>query len=1170
MSLGWFTLGSSGDVKITSLNVGEGTLITNRTTRRVGISVDPNENLISTLQIGSPIGQFPPEVVDEGSMSLLIVADKGYRPTSFNQVGGGTLGFSNSLDSTIWVNTNDIVPVGQGTGISFGGRTPNGHVPFARLTGFRADDTLDRGGFSLEVLDTLPINPDQFGDLSGKPVLFERMRITGEGKVGFGGVSDPQFGVEIREDLGCNGLFNGGYERYEPTYYNVSGSTITDLNSVNVFGNLAQQTDTWYYSFENKSGAISSDTSLPPQSKVASRCNCITFDGSGNVYTAGVVEISPNAQNLTGAFREGEVLLNPEIIFPPSISSIVTKSSPSGDIIWSIRFFTFIDRPGFETFEWRRVSISSIAVSRNSNSVAGAERFDIYVLGITTGDILLISPSQVNSWGANSQVVFSDWGINNCFLARFESVYIGTTETGIELKELISIEGPNIFPMGLDTFSPQTFVETTIRSESRVGFAVATYRRSNPTMNRDLRIKYTNTFPAFFQNLPSIATHDIPLNQFYLSVFRIGGSGGNYLNGANLSSYYINSNIVDNSPTPNIQLFSITNSRAPFSREGTLRMGHDITKKSVYFTIPVGSGGVIYRTPVNTQGTLLRTFSRPGSIIIKTSGNMAVADYTIPLISNVNANSLCITRSIDVDRGRVVNNVYEESVYVAGSFREGFSVNTSDIITPPGTPQNMSAFLLKIRDNGSVEWTVVVDGDNEDEGISVAVQDDILQDNSGKYNVYLSGTFRGNGISPYVADVYDATNNPFAVTNNPSVVISQSEIGPPGGHEESFLLKFNYDGKYLFNYKATGTEDVAIKYIDAGPGGNVAMCGLMNTSLMRIQEPDGAISRYIPMEKYQKGFAIKFRTAGTLILPTPSGGNSTNIYKKTIVNTSLSPLYVAVYNPQSLLKSIPSVSVIPGAKTMDFIYDSETWVPEASDKLTTDLLFLDRDNGRFGFGTTFPRATVDVRGDMEVSGSATIGRDLRVNGNMVVGGNIDIDGTVNVISTVPNPYLQNNKPIIPSGAIVMWAGEVPPNGWVLCDGSTHNQVTTPDLRGRFVLGHNPIATANIVVPNNGNSLFRTVSTTYQVPAFPIGDVSGESRHTLTISEMPTHTHTIPFRGSGTFSTANNNNGGSSEVNQFPSQADINAGRGDVTSNTGQDEPHNNMPPYYVLAFIMKL
>jgi hypothetical protein len=197
--------------------------------------------------------EFPQDVVDEGAMSMLDCCRQRLQTHLLQPGWGRDSWFFQFLDSTIWVNTNDVVPPGQGTGISFGGRTPHGHFPFARLTGFRADDVLDRGGFTLEVLDTLPINPDQFGELSGQPVLFERMRITGDGKVGFGGVSDPQFGVEIREDLGCNGIFNGGYERYEPTSYNVSGSTITDLNAVNVFGNLSQQTDTWYYSFENKS-----------------------------------------------------------------------------------------------------------------------------------------------------------------------------------------------------------------------------------------------------------------------------------------------------------------------------------------------------------------------------------------------------------------------------------------------------------------------------------------------------------------------------------------------------------------------------------------------------------------------------------------------------------------------------------------------------------------------------------------------------------------------------------------------------------------------------------------------------------------------------------------------------------------------------------------------------
>ena len=150
--------------------------------------------------------------------------------------------------------------------------------------------------------------------------------------------------------------------------------------------------------------------------------------------------------------------------------------------------------------------------------------------------------------------------------------------------------------------------------------------------------------------------------------------------------------------------------------------------------------------------------------------------------------------------------------------------------------------------------------------------------------------------------------------------------------------------------------------------------------------------------------------------------------------------------------------------------------------------------------------------------------------------------------------------MVPKGGIIIWSGSVNdiPAGWVLCDGSNG----TPDLRDRFVLGA-------------GNN-------------YAVGAKAGEETHTLTIDEMPSHSH-----GRGTMDI----------TGQFPAcveQEDITSvggafymsGRayeaggvghsGDwllnfkaskswtgTSSYEGNSKPHNNMPPYYALCYIMR-
>jgi microcystin-dependent protein len=123
---------------------------------------------------------------------------------------------------------------------------------------------------------------------------------------------------------------------------------------------------------------------------------------------------------------------------------------------------------------------------------------------------------------------------------------------------------------------------------------------------------------------------------------------------------------------------------------------------------------------------------------------------------------------------------------------------------------------------------------------------------------------------------------------------------------------------------------------------------------------------------------------------------------------------------------------------------------------------------------------------------------------------------------------------LPRGIIVSWTGSVAPAGWALCDGNNG----TPDLRGRFILGAGP----------GTNLTPRTLN-----------DTGGAENHVLTVGEMPAHNHT------GVIGKYDNCYGsGKCSTSKFLGTD------WKTTDNTGGNAPHNNMPPYFVLAFIMKL
>jgi len=167
-----------------------------------------------------------------------------------------------------------------------------------------------------------------------------------------------------------------------------------------------------------------------------------------------------------------------------------------------------------------------------------------------------------------------------------------------------------------------------------------------------------------------------------------------------------------------------------------------------------------------------------------------------------------------------------------------------------------------------------------------------------------------------------------------------------------------------------------------------------------------------------------------------------------------------------------------------------------------------------------------------------------------------LDGVTSAIQT------QITSSLFPAGGIILWSGSTAsiPSGWVLCNGSN----STPDLRDRFVVG----AGSSYGVNATGGASSVTLSTS-QIPAH---NHSASSSSSTTIHDSG-HSHSIPtVSTSGSGSQLGSRDGGNAlTINTNSATTGITASTSTSTSigNNGGGGSHENRPPYYALAYIMK-
>lgn len=154
---------------------------------------------------------------------------------------------------------------------------------------------------------------------------------------------------------------------------------------------------------------------------------------------------------------------------------------------------------------------------------------------------------------------------------------------------------------------------------------------------------------------------------------------------------------------------------------------------------------------------------------------------------------------------------------------------------------------------------------------------------------------------------------------------------------------------------------------------------------------------------------------------------------------------------------------------------------------------------------------------------------------------------------------------IPPGLIAMWSGVVIPSGWLLCDGSNN----TPDLRDRFIVG----AGSSYTVGNIGGAKTVTL-TTNQIPSHThSGNANIDAGHKfLSTTGGPFYAFMAYSSSMESWDTNPNYSSGAMLLNyrdNYTGDLSLNVSGNITTGASGGSQEHENRPPYYALAFIMK-
>jgi microcystin-dependent protein len=162
------------------------------------------------------------------------------------------------------------------------------------------------------------------------------------------------------------------------------------------------------------------------------------------------------------------------------------------------------------------------------------------------------------------------------------------------------------------------------------------------------------------------------------------------------------------------------------------------------------------------------------------------------------------------------------------------------------------------------------------------------------------------------------------------------------------------------------------------------------------------------------------------------------------------------------------------------------------------------------------------------------------------------------------------KALVPLGGVIAVTSNATIENFLLCAGQQINKAQYPELAALWAGGPFDLNETQLILPNLSN---RFIIGSDTIPR-PLGSTGGTATETLSVNQMPVHTHVqnahshgMPSRSNSAFGALGNiprgNNSGTAVTYDTYEATPTN-------QNAGGGQSHNNLPPFLALAYMIRV